>query len=106
MPKVLVTGSAGFIGMHTAIQLRNQGYEVTGLDNINDYYDVQIKYARLERQGFPADKIEYGVKISSDGGSFVKMNLEDRENLFKLFKEEKFDYVVNLAAQAGVRYSL
>lgn len=107
MPKVLVTGSAGFIGMHTAIKLRNDGYDVVGLDNINDYYDVQVKYARLERQGFQKDHIEYGVKTgSNDSGYFIKMNLEDRENLFRLFQEEKFDYVVNLAAQAGVRYSL
>lgn len=107
MPKVLVTGTAGFIGMHTVIRLKGEGYDVVGLDNINDYYDVQIKYSRLQKLGFATDEIEYGRKISSKAfGSFIRLNLEDRENVLRLFSEERFDYVVNLAAQAGVRYSL
>ena len=92
--KVLVTGAAGFIGSHLSKRLLERGDEVVGIDNVNDYYDVSLKKARLAqldgRQGF----------------RFVKMSLEEREGLLKLFKEERFDKVVNLAAQAGVRYSL
>jgi len=92
--KVLVTGAAGFIGYYTAKYLLDRGDEVVGLDNLNDYYDVNLKLARLAnlegREGF----------------RFVKMNLEDRPAMDKLFAEEGFDRVVHLAAQAGVRYSL
>jgi UDP-glucuronate 4-epimerase len=112
--KILVTGTAGFIGFHTAIKLLERGDEVVGLDNINDYYDLRVKYGRLKESGIIYDlkdgkDIEYNKLISSKKYSnyqFIKLNLEDKENLFKLFEEKKFDRVINLAAQAGVRYSL
>jgi UDP-glucuronate 4-epimerase len=92
--KVLVTGAAGFIGFHLSKKLLEAREAVVGLDNLNDYYDVSLKEARLRRlEG------EKGFK-------FVKMSLEDREGMSGLFGAEKFDCVVNLAAQAGVRYSL
>jgi UDP-glucuronate 4-epimerase len=107
MPKVIITGTAGFIGMHTATRLADAGYEVTGIDNINDYYDVRLKYARLEKLGFPISDIRYGERIFTEtGNSFIQLNLEHREGMMKLFEEVKADYVINLAAQAGVRYSL
>ncbi len=107
--KILVSGTAGFIGYHLANVLAKRGDEVVGVDNINDYYDVNLKFDRLKDSGFEKDKIEYNKLISSKkypNYKFIKLNLEDRENLEKLFKEEKFDKVCNLAAQAGVRYSL
>ena len=109
--KILVTGSAGFIGFHTAKKLIEQGNEVIGLDNINDYYDIGIKYGRLQELGISkeyAEKFDALVESKKYKGSFkfVRMNLEDRDALPKLFKTEKFDIVCNLAAQAGVRYSL
>ncbi|MDA3967452.1 NAD-dependent epimerase [Helicobacter sp. WB40] len=107
--KILVTGTAGFIGSFLALKLIQRGDEVIGLDCINDYYDVNIKYGRLKRAGINTDNIEYNKIIQSDkyeNYRFIKLNLEDRENLESLFKTEKFDKVCNLAAQAGVRYSL
>ncbi len=94
--KVLVTGAAGFIGSHVSLYLLARGDEVVGLDNLNDYYDVSLKEARLAR-------------VRDAGGdrfSFKKMNLEDRDGMAALFAAEKFDGVINLAAQAGVRHSL
>jgi UDP-glucuronate 4-epimerase len=92
--KILVTGAAGFIGMHTAKRLLESGDEVVGIDNINDYYDVRLKYARLEQlKPFP-------------NFTFIKMDIADREAMEKLFAEHKFPRVIHLAAQAGVRYSL
>lgn len=112
--KILVTGTAGFIGSHLAIKLLNRGDEIVGLDNINDYYDQRVKYGRLQRGGIiknleDGKNIEYNKLIISSSNpnyKFIKLNLEDRENINKLFEEEKFDKVINLAAQAGVRYSL
>lgn len=107
---VLVTGAAGFIGYHLCDQLITNGFKVIGIDNINDYYDVNLKYARLANLGINKEDIKYNEIIESETkGSqfqFVKLNLEDKENLPKLFKAFKFDKVCNLAAQAGVRYSL
>jgi len=106
--KVLVTGTAGFIGFHLTKALLQAGVELVGLDNINDYYDPDLKYARLSETGIRTEDIEYGIPADSVGHEryrFVKMDLEDKESLLKLFKKEKFDMVVNLAAQAGVRYS-
>ncbi len=106
---VLVTGSAGFIGYHLAKRLVNQGYRVTGLDAINAYYDVELKYARLEEAGIHRDRIRYNEL--AEGGPdnryrFIKLQLEDREAILDLFAGNYFDVVVHLAAQAGVRYSL
>ena len=106
MKKVLITGMAGFIGHHLAKLLVKSNYEVVGLDNINDYYDPQLKYARLKDLGFNTDKIENNKIQKLDGISFIKLDLTDLQSLKRLFREQQFDYVVNLAAQAGVRYSL
>jgi len=92
--KVLVTGAAGFIGMHVAKQLLQCGDDVVGIDNLNDYYDVRLKEARLvQLNGFP-------------NFSFVKLDVADTEGISSLFARQPFDRVVHLAAQAGVRYSL
>ena len=95
--KVLVTGAAGFIGSHVSLYLLERGDEVVGVDNLNDYYDVSLKQARLDRvQAHPNAK----------HFSFIKMAVEEREAMASLFAEQAFDKVVHLAAQAGVRYSL
>ncbi|MCL2380200.1 MAG: NAD-dependent epimerase/dehydratase family protein [Treponema sp.] len=107
--KILVTGTAGFIGFYLAEKLISLGHSVVGVDNINDYYDINLKYARLRQSGIEKEAIEYGKKTQSatlPSYSFVKLDLTDREKLFSLFAEEQFDCVCNLAAQAGVRYSL
>lgn len=107
--KILITGTAGFIGMHLAEKLIKRGDQVVGLDSINDYYDINLKYGRLERNGIGKNQIEYGKITQSDlygNYRFIQLKLEDKESLLKLFESEKFDKVVNLAAQAGVRYSL
>jgi UDP-glucuronate 4-epimerase len=108
--KILVTGTAGFIGYHLARRLLERGDEVVGLDNINDYYELRVKYGRLAETGIAdGEKLAYDTMVPSDrygGYRFVKMNLEDREGIDRLFAEERFDAVVHLAAQAGVRYSL
>jgi UDP-glucuronate 4-epimerase len=92
--KILLTGSAGFIGMATALRLLARGDEVVGLDNLNDYYDVTLKESRLSRLTPHA------------GFKFVKLDVADRPGMESLFAAEKFDRVIHLAAQAGVRYSL
>ena len=107
--KILVTGAAGFIGFHVARHLLERGDEVVGLDNINDYYDVNLKYARLAETGIDRECVEYGKPVQSVRYllyRFIKLNLEDRKELPRLFEREKFDCVINLAAQAGVRYSI
>lgn len=92
--KILVTGSAGFIGFHLAQRLLSQGEEIVGLDNLNDYYDVRLKTDRLKKLS--------GASLFR----FVKMDLADKEAIGGLFQKERFDRVIHLAAQAGVRYSL
>lgn len=107
--KILVTGTAGFIGFHLAKALLERGDEVIGIDNINDYYDVELKYSRLAETGITRNDIIYNTSVQSSiypNYQFIKLDLTDRENLVKLFKVQKFDKVINLAAQAGVRYSL
>ncbi len=106
--KVLVTGTAGFIGFHLAKKLLERGDEVVGLDNINDYYDVNLKYARLKELGIQQENIQENQLIESIDSKhkFIKADLANRETVEKLFETEQFDAVCNLAAQAGVRYSL
>ena len=91
---ILVTGAAGFIGNHLCYRLCSEGYRVTGIDNINDYYSVQLKLDRLKR-------LE-----QFDNFSFIKLDLADQEGIRSVFRDHRFDYVINLAAQAGVRHSL
>ncbi len=107
--KILVTGTSGFIGFFLAKRLLEKGYEVVGIDNINDYYDVRLKYGRLRELGIDEDEIEYGRRAESskfENHSFYRIDLADSSAMESLFKSEKFDAVCNLAAQAGVRYSL
>lgn len=109
MTKILITGSAGFIGFHLTKKLIEEGNYVIGIDNINDYYDVNLKFARLNETGIKRKHIEWNKKVKSslyENYIFVRTNLEERESLEKLFVEYKFDIVINLAAQAGIRYSI
>jgi UDP-glucuronate 4-epimerase len=92
--KILVTGAAGFIGFHLSRKLLSLGHEVVGLDNLNDYYSVDIKLSRL------------AMLKEQPGFTFAQLDLADNDGVAKLFREEKFNRVVNLAAQAGVRYSI
>ncbi len=91
--KFLVTGAAGFIGFHVSKRLLNDGHQVVGIDNINDYYDVKLKESRVEQ-------------LESPYFTFYKLDLADRDGMAKLFETEQFERVIHLAAQAGVRYSL
>ncbi len=105
--KVLITGAAGFIGMHCSRALVEKGHEVIGLDNINSYYDSFLKYGRLNELGISRDSIFYNKLIEGDKSfKFIELDLTDAGNLMALFRQHKFDVVINLAAQAGVRYSI
>jgi len=107
--KILITGTAGFIGFHLANKLVNLGYDIVGLDSINDYYDKRVKYGRLEYSGISQSDINYNGLVQSkkhNNYRFIKLQLEDKANLDSLFMMEKFDAVCNLAAQAGDRYSI
>ncbi len=107
--KILVTGTAGFVGFYTALKLIEAGHEVTGLDSVNDYYEVELKHARLKETGIDIADAEYGRFLKSSrffNYEFIKLDLGDRERMESLFKERGFDRVCHLAAQAGVRYSL
>lgn len=109
--KILVTGAAGFIASKISYMLAERGDEVVGIDNINDYYDVRLKHGRLHELGIGVGLNEYEWNkeyLSSKFANlrFVRMGLEDKESIDALFAKEKFDKVINLAAQAGVRYSI
>ena len=108
---ILVTGAAGFIGYHLCELLIKNGHAVVGLDNINDYYDVGLKYARLEQLGIARTCAETDRQLTrsslhQDQMQFIKLDLADRDALNQLFDTHTFDVVCNLGAQAGVRYSL
>lgn len=92
--KILITGAAGFIGMHLSQKMLDMGYEVANLDSVNDYYDVNLKYARL------------AILEKNQNYKFIKGNMADKALVFEIFEKEHFDVVINLAAQAGVRYSI
>ena len=96
---VLVTGAAGFIGAEVALRLLKRGDQVVGLDNLNDYYDVTLKEARL-------DRVVGATSVATNNFKFIKADLENRQSIENLFAEHKITHVINLAAQAGVRYSL
>ena len=108
--KILVTGAAGFIGFHTCLKLVNQGHDVYGIDNINDYYDPKLKFDRLNELGFnQAETKLFKNEVQSakfNSLRFSRIDLVDHESIDDIFKQEQFELVCNLAAQAGVRYSI
>ena len=109
MKQILVTGNAGFIGYHLSKRLIKESFEVFGLDNINNYYDVKLKFSRLEQLGVKKKNIISEKIIKSecfDNFKFIKTDLANYKTIVKIIKDEKFDCVINLAAQAGVRYSI
>ena len=110
MNKILITGAAGFIGFHLCRSLIKENCEIIGLDNINNYYDVNIKFSRLKELGVDLEKAKAFNRISLSKSfnsfKFIRLNLEDDDAIQELFNNEKFDIVINLAAQAGVRYSI
>ncbi|GAB6391460.1 MAG: GDP-mannose 4,6-dehydratase [Treponematales bacterium] len=106
--KILITGVAGFIGYHLAKRLAGEGHEITAIDNINDYYDVDLKYGRLTELGLPVQAVSDASVLSTKYPNlrFMRKDIACGENVKALFRREHFEYVVHLAAQAGVRYSL
>lgn len=107
--KYLITGTAGFIGFHVALQLLKRGDSVVGVDIINDYYDVELKYKRLEESGIQREQISKDKAVQSvkhPAYTFFQTDISDKEALISIFASEQIDVVINLAAQAGVRYSL
>lgn len=109
MKTILITGAAGFIGFHLTLAFCQKNYKIIGIDNINDYYDINLKYARLTELGihrFDAEKFHNKVVSDKYSFTFYRANLEDEDFLENLFQEYKFDSVINLAAQAGVRHSI
>ena len=112
MKKILITGAAGFVGYHLSQRLLKEGYQICGIDNLNDYYDPSLKLARLSRLGIDskdkpvAELVEAQAISSQENFQFYKLDLQNYEGLTKIFTEFQPDIVINLAAQAGVRYSL
>lgn len=107
--KILVTGAAGFIGFHLCRKLLSSGHSILGLDNINDYYDVSLKYDRLKELGVVADNHSENVYVQSElyeNFRFIKSDIVDKQHLYRICQTEKFDVICHLAAQAGVRYSI
>jgi UDP-glucuronate 4-epimerase len=106
--KILVTGCAGFIGNALVNNLHNKGNEIVGIDSINNYYDINLKFERLKKLGIDAEMMKQSMsqEVNHSNFRFIRMELEDKVGLISLFKKEKFDIVVHLAAQAGVRYSI
>lgn len=109
--RVLVTGCAGFIGFHTIRKLitLDDNISVVGLDNINDYYPMTLKFARLKELGISPEFIRYNEQIKSDkyqNFTFIRLDITDESHLLDLFRGGSFDYVIHLAAQAGVRFSI
>jgi len=107
--KILVTGAAGFIGFHTVKHFAEKGNRVVGIDNINNYYDVELKYARLAENGIRKELIQNHKSVQSSVNpnyKFIKADLQDKVFIDKLFANEHFDVVCHLAAQAGVRHSI
>jgi UDP-glucuronate 4-epimerase len=107
--KILVTGSAGFVGFHLTNRLLEIGHEVIGIDNINEYYDPALKFARLAESGIEEEKVLWHREVRSTKYSkyrFIRMTIENKGELMSLCAREKFDNIVHLAAQAGVRYSI
>lgn len=107
--RILVTGAAGFIGFHTAKRFLEEGHSVVGIDSINSYYDPELKFARLNELGIGRQAETWGTPVQSGRYpefSFIRMKLEDRAAMESLFKKDCFGWVIHLAAQAGVRYSL
>ncbi len=107
--KILITGSAGFIGFHAVCNFCDLGYNVIGIDNINDYYDKKLKFDRLNQCGIDSNLIKDTIPVKSnrfDNYSFIKLDILDNIEVDKLFKKNNFDLIIHLAAQAGVRYSI
>lgn len=107
--KILVTGTAGFVGFHLVARLVSKGHDIIGVDNINDYYNPELKYARLKKTGIDRELIEWNKPVDSQiypNYKFIRMTIEDKAALNELCQRELFDVVINLAAQAGVRYSI
>jgi len=107
--KILITGTAGFIGFHLALKLIDHGYDIVGIDNINDYYDPELKFARLSECGIDKTDVSWHREVTSKkhpNYRFIRMNIENKGELMSLCAREQFDVIVHLAAQAGVRYSI
>lgn len=107
--KILVTGAFGFIGFHLINRLILEGYDIEGIDNLNEYQDINLKLDRLSNaviEKIQSNNFNLITSTKSSNYNFIKINLEDKKQLEILFKNENFDFVCKLAAQAGVRYSL
>lgn len=107
--KILITGSAGFIGYHLVSKLLLEGHEILGIDSINKYYDTKLKKDRLKQLGIRTAKLNYNEanpSIKFLNFKFIKVDLVDEKSIYNIFRDGKFDLVCHLAAQAGVRYSI